>query len=752
LVEESGPGILDAWTTDNETVSLVRRGDDGKRRISQVPTSWYFLLTKDDYNKLDMEQLTEWRLQGLIRKTEMDPVGKYVRVYSNRHTYPERAVKQQLLEKIIASGAKPLEGDLSLADRYCIDNLIPIADNYKIVYFDIETDDTEKRIEIGKYRILCCGFINREGKELWVAEDDEEKLLVKVGRILSSFDIAVGWNSSKFDWPYLRKRFEQYGLRDVLWKVADIDLLHRFVVSLYFSKLRIRGWSLKNVAEQMLGKTKENYVGQMTELFNHDREKLKEYNLNDVRLIKELDEKTGMVNSLIQQAMLSGTTMRAISRQYRGTGKIIDMAALRESERQRRKGISNHRFPTIFWRRKGHLTAIKGGLVLEPRVGYHKMVYVYDFKSLYPSTIITWNISPETFREEKERGCYRSVNDFYYKKKPMGIIPSVIQGFNEYREGLRAAQSIMDIDTPEYQVHDVGQAVAKAMANAVYGVMAQQGSRYFNPKIAESVTLVGHYFLNLAKGFFEPVEGAEIIFGDTDSIGIVYDGEQWGLDNMMDMYARTLKRALKEDFGIKHPILDIKLETVYDKLVICGKKNYFGHVIQSGEHPADFIDVKGLESVKRNTIPYTVRLLEELYDMLIAPSGDEDPELFKQWLVENKSKFIKGPLRGEDLAISVMVSKYPAEYKSDLVYARIASRMIEDGKPFYPGINIQYVITEGPPKQKKLEGVLLEEYRGEAALDYYWDRKIMKPTMRILNVVFPDVEWGQFKIHWRKKK
>ena len=162
--------------------------------------------------------------------------------------------------------------------------------------------------------------------------------------------------------------------------------------------------------------------------------------------------------------------------------------------------------------------------------------------------------------------------------------------------------------------------------------------------------------------------------------------------------------------------------------------------------------MKGLESVKRNTVPYTVRLLEELYVMLIAPGGDEDPELFKQWLIENKSKFIKEPLKGEDLAISQMVSKYPAEYKSDLVYARIASRMIEDGKPFYPGMNIRYVITEGPPKHKKLEGVLLEEYKGVAALDYYWDRKIMKPVMRILNVVFPDVEWGQFRIHWRRKK
>ena len=750
-MEDKELGILDAWTTDSRTVSLVRRGDDGKRKVSQVPCLWYFLLNKDDYKKIDMEQWKEWRLQGLVTKTALDPAGKYIRVYSDRHTYPERGVKQQLLEAIIASGARPLEGDLSLADRYCIDNLIPITNNYKIVYFDIETDDSEGTIEIGKHRILCCGFINREGRELWVAEDNEEELLVKVGRILSSFDIAVGWNSSKFDWPYLRARFEKYGLRDTLWKVADIDLLHRFVVSLYFSKLRIRGWSLKNVAEQMLGKTKTHMVGRMTHLFSHDRDTLKEYNLNDVQLVKELDEKTGMVDSLIRQAILSGTTMRAISRQYRGTGKIIDMAALRESERQRRKGTCNHRFPTIFWQPRSSEFGIKGGLVLEPKVGYHKMVYVYDFKSLYPSTMITWNISPETFREEKERDCYRSVNDFYYKKKPMGIMPSVIERFNEHRETLRAEQATMDIDTPEYQVHDVGQAVAKAMANAVYGVMAQQGSRYFNPKTAESVTLVGHFFLNTAVECLQD-RGANIVFGDTDSLGVAYSGSETDLDEIMDWYLSELRSRLNLKFGITDPIIDLKLDTVYDKLVICGKKNYFGHVIQSGEHPADFIDVKGLESVKRNTVPYTVRLLEELYDMLIAPGGDEDPELFKQWLVENKSKFMAGPLKGEDLAISVMVKKYPAEYKSDLVYARIVSRMIEDGKPFYPGMNIRYVITEGPPKHKKLEGILLEEYKGVAALDYYWDRKIMKPIMRILSVVFPDVEWGQFKIHYKVRK
>jgi len=379
------------------------------------------------------------------------------------------------------------------------------------------------------------------------------------------------------------------------------------------------------------------------------------------------------------------------------------------------------------------------------------MVYVYDFKSLYPSTIMMWNISPETFRKEEEMDCYRSVNDFYYKKKPIGIIPSVIQGFNEYREGLRTAQSMMKVDSREYQIHDVGQAVAKAMANAVYGVMAQQGSRYFDPKIAESVTLVGHYFLNAAVECLQD-RGVNFIFGDTDSLGVTYSGSETDLDEIIDWYLSELKSRLRLEFGIDDPIIVLKLETIYDKLIICGKKNYFGHVIQSGEHPADFIDVKGLESVKRNTIPYTVRLLEELYDMLIAPGGDEDPELFKQWLVENKSKFVKEPLKGEDLAISQMVSKHPAEYKSDLVYARIASRMIEDGKSFYPGINIQYIITEGPPQHKKLDGVLLEEYRGMAALDYYWDTRVMKPIMRILNVVFPDIEWGQFKIHYKRRK
>lgn len=66
MVEELGLGILDAWVTDNETVSLVRRGNDGKRRISQVPYSWYFLLNFDDYRKIDMEQWKDWRLEGLV--------------------------------------------------------------------------------------------------------------------------------------------------------------------------------------------------------------------------------------------------------------------------------------------------------------------------------------------------------------------------------------------------------------------------------------------------------------------------------------------------------------------------------------------------------------------------------------------------------------------------------------------------------------------------------------------------------------
>ena len=95
MVEELGPGILDAWTTDSRTVSLVRRGDDGKRKVSQVPFSWYFLLNRNDYQKISMDQWKEWRMEGLVTKTAMDPAGGYVRIYSDRHTYPERSIKQQ---------------------------------------------------------------------------------------------------------------------------------------------------------------------------------------------------------------------------------------------------------------------------------------------------------------------------------------------------------------------------------------------------------------------------------------------------------------------------------------------------------------------------------------------------------------------------------------------------------------------------------------------------------------------------------
>ena len=748
-----GPGILDTWTIDNETVALFRR-EGNKRKVSQVPYTWYFLLSVDDYKKIDKGQWNGWRRTGLISKAELDPAGDYVRVYSDHHTYSEKGLKQELLDEIISCGARPLEADLSLAERYCVDNLVRVNGDYKVIYYDIETDDREKTIEIGKHQILCCGFITRDGRELWLADEDEQDLLSKVSRILSSFDVVVGWNSSRFDWPYLKARLEKYDMRNPLWRVANVDLLHRFVVSLYFSKLGIRSWSLKNVAERMLGKIKEDFSGHMTELFLKDRDRLRQYNLNDVRLVKELDEKTGMIDSLIRQAVLSGCPMRAISKEYRGTGKVIDTAILMETERQRKENRSNFRFSTVFWQSREEYISVTGGLVLEPKVGYHKMVYVYDFRSLYPNIIMSWNISPETFRAEKEDDCYSSVNGYFYKKNPIGIVPSVIQHFNEYRDELRAAQESMSPDTPEYQIHDVGQAVAKGMTNAVYGVMAQHGSRYFDKRIAESITLVGHYFLNQAIAFFAEVEGAEIIFGDTDSIAISWKGEeQSSLDAAIDMYVKMIKANLKADFQLSNPLIEFNLETVFDKFILCGKKNYMGHVIQSGEQPADFILVKGLESVKRNTIPYTVKILEGIYQMLLAPGGDEDAQPFRFFLAGQRTDFMTGQLIGEDLAISQMVSKYPSEYKSDLVYARIAGRMIEDGKSFHPGINIQYLITQGPPTNKKLDGVLLEEWDGVTlARDYYWDRKIWQPVNRILKVVFPDINWEQYKVHYKEKR
>jgi DNA polymerase-2 len=56
----------------------------------------------------------------------------------------------------------------------------------------------------------------------------------------------------------------------------------------------------------------------------------------------------------------------------------------------------------------------------------------------------------------------------------------------------------------------------KIIMNAFYGVLGSSGCRFFDPRLASSITMRGHQIMRQTRALIE-ARGYDVIYGDTDS-------------------------------------------------------------------------------------------------------------------------------------------------------------------------------------------------------------------------------------------
>ena len=87
------------------------------------------------------------------------------------------------------------------------------------------------------------------------------------------------------------------------------------------------------------------------------------------------------------------------------------------------------------------------------------------------------------------------------------ILPSIIEELWQERDN---AKQLKD--------STLSQAV-KIIMNSFYGVLGTPGCRFYDPRLAGTITRIGHWILMFSRDFIES-EGHQVIYGDTDSLFI----------------------------------------------------------------------------------------------------------------------------------------------------------------------------------------------------------------------------------------
>ena len=152
-------------------------------------------------------------------------------------------------------------------------------------------------------------------------------------------------------------------------------------------------YSLDAVARKVLGEGKavvgevRDRIGEIIHNYKHDLPAFALYARTDARLAYEIQQRLNLIRLAFARSQLAGMTPDRVAASIAS----FDFLYLSELEHQ---GIVA---PTVRADDSRVYAAQQGGHVLEPRPGLHSNVWVFDFKSLYPSIIRTFNIDPLSY-------------------------------------------------------------------------------------------------------------------------------------------------------------------------------------------------------------------------------------------------------------------------------------------------------------------------------------------------------------------
>lgn len=743
--------------SDGDDIVFVCRDEFGKKLHRIKDFSWYFYVDWSFYDALKSDKYFSESFKEQNSVTQIKTEEPFIRIHTSYSSVYQK--RSSVMNCLRSMGKKTYEADVDPLKRYMIDcNDVEVSDEYKVLYFDIETDDRPKpgslsnEIIIGDRQIISISGFCTPNDNFTSQSFDEVECLRGFFKRVKDYDVLIGWNSDAFDRPYIEERVayikRRYGIDlmlefDIDWDhFIFVDLMWRFK-HVYQHDTTLSSFSLKRVSERFEVGTKTDLRGRsIWDTFVEDPELGKKYNMNDCRLLYELEQKLGIFKQMVAQARFCKTFL---SRFW--ITELLDNLILQS-------GKARHiHLPTKEWTTKTD-DSYAGGYVLEPKPGFYNNINIFDYQSLYPNIIRTWNISPDRMFYEGGSEYIRSAKPGVFFSKQLtdannpdsyfGLLPGVVKDLLDERDRIKVKKAVLvndgKRDSLEYQTLDRNEKIVKELGNSAYGIAGSPRSRYYSIDLAESITLGGQHLIKYARDFFEGL-GFVVCAGDTDSI-MVSLPEGSDPKSIMDKYHEALKLHVTSTFQANECFIKFKHEKKFSRFINIKKKNYVGLVIEEGGKKVDYVYAKGLELIKKDTISYTRALLKQLLDWLLYE--DHDKDFYIQFIEKLREEIHTRQFKVEEICVTQRISKDFDSYKTKPSHVRLAERMWSSGdKEFFIGMDIQFFIIDSTDKENKAAHI--SSFTGIFDKQFYWEHKIAPPLIRILEVVFKDVDWSNYE-------
>ncbi len=595
-----------------------------------------------------------------------------------------------------------------------------------------------------------------------VGFDDEKEMLEEFVKIVNEYDpdVIIGYNILNFDLPYLVKRLEVLGIRRdlsrcekpaVVRKLSNDNysatIVGRVVVDPYQIikddvAIRLKRYDLNTVAKHFLGEEKIEIEGvsEMKKLWNGTREDLIKfcaYCKKDAELALRLVVEKDLLDKFFELCKISGLLLQDV---FGGRTQAHECRLLHEFKK-RNMVLPCKPDEREIERRKEERKKreLKGAIVLDPKIGLHNdaCILVLDFASLYPNIIRTFNICPTTLIVNKEDEKYPHITSpvgakFVTPEVREGVFPAIVKELIESRKKVKK-QMKQEKDPEKKKMLDAKQLALKIMANSLYGYLAFLPARLYLLDVANSITAFGRENIMKTKELVEKNFDVEVVYGDTDSIFVktkTKDLEE----------AEKLGIEIAEFVSNKLPgFLTLEFEKIYRSFLIVTKKRYAGWKFERDpDSPTgwkDDIDMKGIETVRRDWCSLTSETLEKVINMLLKEGNISAAAEYVRKVIDALQK---GRIPIEKLVIVKGLTKPIEEYDSTQPHVELAKKLRQRDPTRAPvvGDRIEFVIIKGNQivSKRAEDPKYVIENNLEIDAEYYIENQLLPPIERILEV------------------
>lgn len=425
----------------------------------------------------------------------------------------------------------------------------------KVMSYDIEVRNPEGMPDAKINEIIMISLAGNFGIEKVLSTkksslkyvetlNSEKEMILRFVEIINTEnpDVILGYNSDNFDFPYINDRAKKLGISLKLGlDSSEIKFLRRGFVSAAVIRGRVHvdlypimrrhltldRYTLERVYKELFDEEKEDINGdEIWKYWDSDGEMLEElfeYSMDDAIAAYKLGEKMLPINRELTRII--GQPLSDISRM--ASGQMIEWFLIRKAY-EYGELVPNKPSQYEYSKRRGRTYV--GGYVKDPVKGLHENIVSFDFKSLYPSIIISKNISPDTIiKRETEEEYYTAPEvPHKFRKEPPGFIPSIIGELLQERAKIKKLIEKTD-DSVEQRILNVQQEALKTLANSMYGVYGYARFRWYRHECADAVTAWGRDYIKKTMKRAEDF-GFKAIYADTDGFYATYTGKLEKID------------------------------------------------------------------------------------------------------------------------------------------------------------------------------------------------------------------------------